>query len=95
MPDDPPKPAGLKGISDDVNAVIIWELSHGNSGDSRATDSLTLEEIVTLARPLTIPQVPPTLQEWSWEDPHYGQEDWRRGYKSTISGQVVCGPIRK
>lgn len=95
MSDVPPKPAGLKGISNDVNAVIIWELSHGNSGDSRVIDSSTLEEIVTLARPLTILQVPPTLREWSWKDPHYGREDWRRGYKSIISGQVVCGPMRK
>ena len=85
----------LKGISDDISTVIDWELSHGNVAESRVIYQLTLEEIVTLRRPVTAPSIPPTLKPWSWADPHYGKEDWLRGYESTISGQIVCGPLPK
>jgi len=84
----------LEGISDDINAVIDWELSHGNMVEGRVVSNLTLEEIVVFRRPLTIANVSPTLKEWSWEDPHYGETEWRRGYQSTVSNQIVCGPSR-
>ena len=90
----------LKGVSDDINAVIEWELAHGNEVSNVPPTVVDGDLIVFLARPVRttyngMPRdLPSSLRPWDWRSQHYEESQWRAGFKSDASGQVVCGPVQ-
>ncbi len=91
----------LKGVSDDINEVIDWELAHGNEMSNIPPREVDGYLVIGMAHPLRTsydgkPRVlPPSLRLWEWRSQHYAEYQWLDGFKSDLSGQVVCGPIRE
>lgn len=88
----------LKGVSEDINAVIDWELAHGNAIAIPPKD-FEGNLIVVMVRHVRTtvggsPRLlPPSLRPWEFRDAHYAENQWLAGFRSDVSGQVVCGPL--
>ena len=90
----------LKGVSEDINAVIDWELAHGNAVSNIPPRMVAGDGVrVFLVRCLKSVQqgiyqeLPKSLRPWQWQSPHCPEYEWLVGFQSDQSGDVVCGPL--
>ena len=83
-------------VSDDIQSVIDWELSHGNAVERVIYPGG--EPVVVMRRPVRrwvegeLRDVPPTCTWFEFRDPHYAPSDWWAGFQSAASGHKVGGP---
>jgi hypothetical protein len=85
-------------VSNDIQAVIDWEVAHGNAVDK--TYYPFELPVVAMKRPLRqwldgkLRDVPASLRWWEFRDRHYPEDEWCAGFESSESGHKVCGPLR-
>lgn len=85
-------------VSDDIKAVVEWELANGNAVD--AVHYPFGVPVVAMARPVrrwlggAVRDVPQSLTWWEYRDAHDAELEWCAGFESSVTGHKVCGPLR-